>query len=108
MDLEWSAADLAFRDEVRAFFAENLTPEIRKAGALMTSVYADHDLGLKWQRILAKKGWAAPAWPVEYGGCGWSVSQHYIFARERVAAGAPPVTPMGIQLIGPVLIHSGR
>lgn len=107
MDLEWTADDLAFRDEVRAFFRDNLTDELRAAGRLMTSVYADHDASMKWQAILHAKGWAAPAWPVEYGGCGWSVLQRYIFTRERVAAGAPPVSPMGIQMCGPAIIGHG-
>lgn len=107
MDLNWSAADLAFRDEVRAFFDENLTDEIRDAGRLMTSVYAQHEASMKWQSVLYARGWAAPAWPAEYGGCGWSVLQRYIFTRERVAAGAPPVSPMGVQMCGPALIGYG-
>jgi alkylation response protein AidB-like acyl-CoA dehydrogenase len=107
MDIEWSPGELAFRDEVSAFFREAMTPEIRAAGRLMSSVYADHRLSLEWQRILTRRGWAAPAWPVEYGGCDWSVAQHYIFARERAAAGAPPLSPMGIQMCAPALIAFG-
>ena len=42
--------DLAFRDEVRAFSGRKLTPELRRAGRLMTSVYADHDASMEWQR----------------------------------------------------------
>ena len=64
MDLQWTATDLAFRDEVRAFLDAKLTPELRQAGRLMTSVYADHDASMEWQRILHERGWAAPAWPV--------------------------------------------
>ena len=63
MDLEWSATDLAFRDEVRSFLDDKLTPELRQAGRLMTSVYSDHDASMAWQRILHERGWAAPAWP---------------------------------------------
>ena len=107
MDLSWSAADTRFREEVREFIAAELTPDLRKAGRSMTSVYADYDVGMKWQRILHKRGWAAPAWPVEYGGCGWSVAQRYIFASEMAAAGAPPTSPMGIGMCGPVLIGHG-
>ena len=73
----------------------------------MTSVYAQHDVAMKWQTILHAKGWVAPAWPVENGGCGWTVLQRYIFTRERVAAGAPPVSPMGVQMCGPALIGYG-
>lgn len=107
MHVRWSEADLRFRDEVRAFLASELTPEMRRATALMTSVYAPHDLSMAWQQILHARGWAAPAWPVEYGGCGWSAAQRYIFASELAAAGAPPLSPMGIGMCGPVLIGHG-
>jgi alkylation response protein AidB-like acyl-CoA dehydrogenase len=107
MDLQWSAADTAFRDEVRSFLDEKLTPEIRKAGRLMTSVYSDHDASMEWQRILHERGWAAPAWPVEYGGCDWTLAQHYIFSRESTLAGAPPLSPMGIRMVAHAIIAYG-
>ena len=107
MKLDWSEEDLAFRDEVRAFLAAELPAELRAAGSLMTSVYADPEASFEWQRILYAKGWVAPAWPVEHGGCGWTVTQRYIWARERIAAGAPPLSPMGLQMCGPALIGHG-
>jgi alkylation response protein AidB-like acyl-CoA dehydrogenase len=107
MDIEWSPQERAFRDEVRRFFAANLTDELRAAGRLMTSVYSDHDASLEWQRILVRKGWAAPAWPVEYGGCDWTVAQHYIFACEYARSGAPLLSPMGIKMCAPALIAFG-
>ena len=107
MKLDWSDADLAFRDEVRAFLTAELTAELRAAGSLMTSVYADPQASFEWQRILHAKGWVAPAWPVEHGGCAWTVTQRYIWARERIAAGAPPLSPMGLQMCGPALIGHG-
>ncbi|MGV0791675.1 acyl-CoA dehydrogenase family protein [Mycolicibacterium sp. XJ1819] len=107
MDMTWSDADLAFRDEVRTFLDEKLTPELHRAGRLMTSVYADHDASIKWQRILHERGWAAPAWPVEYGGCDWTLTQHYIFSRESQLAGAPSLSPMGIRMVAHALIAFG-
>jgi alkylation response protein AidB-like acyl-CoA dehydrogenase len=107
MRIEWSAEERAFRDEVRRFLAAELSAELRAAGSLMTSVYADPDLALQWQRILLRRGWAAPAWPVAYGGCDWSAAQHYIFARELALAGAPPLSPMGIQMCAPAIIAFG-
>jgi alkylation response protein AidB-like acyl-CoA dehydrogenase len=107
MDLEWSATDKAFRDEVRGFLDEKLTPELRRAGRLMTSVYADHEASMEWQRILHERGWAAAAWPVEYGGCDWSLTQHYIFSRESTLAGAPSLSPMGIRMVAHALIAFG-
>jgi alkylation response protein AidB-like acyl-CoA dehydrogenase len=107
VDIEWSQQERAFRDEVRQFFTMNLTDELRAAGRLMTSVYSDHEASLEWQRILAARGWAAPAWPVEYGGCDWSVAQHYIFASEYARSGAPLLSPMGIKMCAPALIGFG-
>jgi len=107
METAWTAEELAFRDEVRAFLGEALTPELRAAGRSMTSVYAHPDVSLPWQRILHAKGWVAPAWPVEYGGCGWSAAKRSIFAEELSLAGAPPLSPMGLGMCGPVLIGHG-
>ena len=107
MELSWSEDDQRFRRDVRDFLESELTPDLRRAGRSLTSVYADYAVGMAWQRVLHARGWAAPAWPVEYGGCGWSVAQRYIFASECAAAGAPPVSPMGIGMCGPVLIGHG-
>jgi alkylation response protein AidB-like acyl-CoA dehydrogenase len=107
MESGWSAADLAFRTEVREFLDRELTPELRRAGRLMTSVYADHDASMAWQAILHRRGWAAPAWPVEHGGCDWSRTQHYLFTRESILAGAPALSPMGIRMVAHVIIRFG-
>ncbi len=107
MQIAWSDDERAFRTEVRTFLDDALTPELRAAGRNMTSVYAHPTISLTWQRILHAKGWAAPAWPVEYGGCGWSAARRSIFAAELSAAGAPPLSPMGLGMCGPVLIGHG-
>ncbi|GAA4282648.1 acyl-CoA dehydrogenase family protein [Brevibacterium daeguense] len=107
MDLQYSPADEEFRDEVRTFLEENLTPELRRAGRLATSVYHDHEASMKWQEILRRRGWAAPGWPVEHGGCGWTASQHYIFSRESTIAGAPALSPMGIKMVAHAIIKFG-
>lgn len=103
MDLDWTADDMAFAAEARRFFEDELTPELRDAGRLMTSVYADHELGLAWQAKLHARGWAAPSWQVEHGGQDWTDAQHYLFERERIMAGAPPVSPMGIHMVAYVI-----
>lgn len=107
MDYDWSEADKAFRDEVRGFLREKLTPELRAAGRLQTSVYSDHEASMQWQRILHERGWAAPGWPVEHGGCDWTLTQHYIFNRELSLAGAPALSPMGIRMVAPAIIAFG-
>lgn len=107
MDLNWSDDDLAFRDEVRAFLDAKLTDDLREAGRLMTSVYAEHEASMAWQAILHERGWAAPAWPVEYGGCDWTLTQHYIFSRECQLAGAPSLSPMGIRMVSHAIMKFG-
>ena len=107
MDMDWSPADLAFRDEVRAFLREQLSADLIDAGRRMTSGYADHDASLKWQSILHARGWAAPGWGAEHGGQDWTVAQHYIFTRELADAGAPSLSPMGISMVAHVLIRFG-
>lgn len=107
MDLELSPQDLAFRDEVRAFLDANLTPEMRAAGARMTSVFCEPRHSLPWQRILHARGWAAPSWPKAYGGPGWTEVQRSIFAAECARASAPGLAPMGLRMAGPVIMGYG-
>lgn len=107
MDLAFRPDEEDFREEVRDFLADHLTEDLRQYAARMTSVYAQKEIGLAWQKILVAQGWAAPSWPVEYGGCDWSLAQHYIFDVEMARAGAPPLSPMGIGMCGPALIGHG-
>lgn len=107
MHLDLSAEDLAFRDEVRTFLEAHLTPELRRAGRRATSVFMDRTYSLAWQKILHARGWVAPAWPVKYGGTGWSEMQRYIFAAECARAGAPSLAPMGLKMVGPVIMGYG-
>lgn len=107
MNLDLTADELAFRDEVRAFLEEALTPELREAGRRATSVFMDKRFSLPWQQILHARGWAAPSWPKAYGGPGWSEMQRHIFAAECARAGAPSLAPMGLRMVGPVIMGYG-
>jgi hypothetical protein len=105
MDLEFSPADLAFRDEVRRFIADSLPDDLRRrvarGGHLAKEDY------LAWHRILHRRGWSAPNWPKEYGGPGWSPTQRYIFDQECAASGTPPLSPFGVSMVGPVIYTFG-
>lgn len=107
MDLTINKKYQDFREEVRAFLAESLTPELRRAGRLTTSVFSDSDSAMAWQKILYKKGWVAPHWPEEYGGTGWDIVERSIFAEECLKAEAPLLVPMGLQMCGPCIIGYG-
>lgn len=108
MHLDLHPADLAFRDAVRAFLDASLTAELREVGRRATSVFTDKRHSLAWQKILHARGWAAPSWPRDYGGPGWTEIQRYIFAAECARAQAPNLAPMGLRMIGPVLMGYGR
>jgi acyl-CoA dehydrogenase len=107
MDLSLTSDERAFQDEVRAFLDEALTPELRAAGRLATSVFAEPEFSLPWQRKLYEKGWVAPSWPKEYGGAGWGEMKRAIFAAECARAGAPSLSPMGLRMVGPCLMGHG-
>jgi len=77
MDLNYSAEELAFRDEVRSWLADNVPADLRKK-VLDYEELSKADL-VRWHKILAAKGWLAPFWPREWGGTDWNVTQRYIF-----------------------------
>ena len=100
-------ADTAFREEVRQVLAAKLTPELRQVGRRASGVFAPYPDGHPWFRILAERGWSVPSWPVEWGGCGWSVRQHDIFASELAAANAPALAGQGTRMVAPVVMAFG-
>jgi alkylation response protein AidB-like acyl-CoA dehydrogenase len=101
MDLEFSAEDRAFREEVRSFIAANYPAETRRKQIAREELGREDYLG--WHRILAARGWSAPAWPVEYGGTGWSAVQRYIFSEEIARADCVRLLPFGLQMVAPVI-----
>jgi alkylation response protein AidB-like acyl-CoA dehydrogenase len=107
MDLTFNPRHEAFRDEVKRFFDEKLTDELREAGRLCAGIYSDYPIAVRWHRILNDQGWAVPSWPVEHGGTGWDVVQSYIYQTEYTKAEAPPITPNATRMVGPVIIAYG-
>jgi len=107
MDMEFSPADLAFREEVRDFLAENLPDRLRDGARRTPGVFVEPDIGMEWHRILYKQGWVAPHWPKEDGGTGWTPTQKFIFEKECALAGAPSLAILGLRLVGPVICHFG-
>ena len=105
MDLEFSPEELAFQSEVRSFIAENYPTELR--GKQDEGDELSKEDFLSWHRILAKKGWVAPAWPVEFGGTGWTATQKYIWSEETAAADCIRLMPFGLAMVGPVIYTFG-
>lgn len=107
MTLIADSALAAFQAEVRAFLDAELTAELREGAARTTSVFVDPSISLPWQAILHRRGWAAPEWPAQFGGPGWDDMQRYIFAAECARAGTPSLSPMGLKMVAPVIMHYG-
>jgi alkylation response protein AidB-like acyl-CoA dehydrogenase len=105
VELRFTPEEEAFRQEVRRFFAESLPPHFarREARGLQLS----RSEQIEWQNILARQGWLAPHWPVEWGGTGWSVVQHYIFDLESSLANAPRPVGFAYSMLAPVLLKYG-
>ncbi len=105
MNLDFSAEDLAFRDEVRSFLADSYPASLR--GKQDEGDELSKEDFLSWHKVLAKKGWAAPAWPVEYGGTGWTSTQRYIWSEETARADCIRLMPFGLAMVGPVIYTFG-
>jgi alkylation response protein AidB-like acyl-CoA dehydrogenase len=100
MQTHFSEDDLAFQTEVREFLSQNF-------GAELSSRIQSRDTFkagiIEWQKVLHKKGWIAPGWPVEYGGTDWSDTQNFIFDNERASLGIPAINPFGLKMVAPVI-----
>ena len=107
MNLLLDADDAAFRGEVQSFLAAYLTPALQRGQYLNAAIYPEPEISGAWQKILHRRGWLVPLWPREWGGTGWTPVQRFIFETECALAGAPLVHPMGVRLLGPVLLRYG-
>ena len=106
MDLAFNQAELEFRDEVRAFLRDKLPSDMRRRVHLGDHSHFREDIP-RWQKILNERGWGAPAWPVEFGGTGWSKTQQFIFETECALADAPAQLAFGVKMVAPVLMRFG-
>ncbi len=105
MAFNFGEKDQAFRREVREFMHRSLPEDIREIAERGQRFDMEHYV--RWHKILFERGWAAPNWPVEHGGPGWTPTQKYIFQEELGLSGAPVPPPFGVGMIGPVLIAFG-
>ena len=106
MDLRFTDAENAFREDVRAFIRTALPAGLRakvRAGRRIS-----RDETVAWQKLLNQQGYAVPHWPVEHGGRDWTPVQRYILREEMDCAPAPPLIALGINLVAPVIIAFGN
>jgi alkylation response protein AidB-like acyl-CoA dehydrogenase len=92
----------AFRDEVREFLAEALTPEMHEQ---------IHRTGTnhipEFSQRLTERGWMAPSWPVEYGGAGRDPMEVQALHEEMSIAAAPLYGIGTTMMIASVILEVG-
>src|SRR3954454_19790972 len=99
-----------FRAELRAWLEANLDDETRAAGRPDGTVDSGDQVDVlrRWQHKLADAGYAAIAWPKEYGGRGAGVLEQVIHAEEMDRARAPyDLNPIGMSNIAPSIMTWG-
>ena len=106
MHVSFTNEENDFQKEVNSFFNEKYPADIKEKQN--KSVPLEKDDFIRWQKTLYEQGWAAPNWPIEYGGTGWTPVQKYIFANENAKANAPAIVPFGLGMVGPVIYTYGN
>ena len=107
MEFRDNAAIASFRDEVRDWINNDLSAEEREFDDFGMSADESYQRVLAVRKKLSAKGWAAPAWPKEYGGMGASVRQQAVFNEELSYNRVPGPDFIGINYVGPTLMLYG-
>jgi alkylation response protein AidB-like acyl-CoA dehydrogenase len=105
MQLQVSEEDRLFQRDVRVFLSENLDPQLSRKVELGYPISKEEQDS--WTRVLNARGWAAPNWPVEVGGPGWTMLRRHLFDIEMKMHHAPELQGFGFSMVGPAIIKYG-
>jgi alkylation response protein AidB-like acyl-CoA dehydrogenase len=103
MYLEESPEQQQLRVELRAYYADLLTDEVR------AGLVEGGEGGKAWEhciRQVGKDGWLGIGWPTEFGGQGRPATDQFIYFDETRRAGAP-FPFVTITTVGPTLMRYG-
>jgi alkylation response protein AidB-like acyl-CoA dehydrogenase len=104
MDLNLTADQESFRDEVRAWLADNVPAEPLAPPSTPEGLEAHR----AWERTLDDAGYAAIHWPKAYGGRDADLLTQAIFQEEYTLAGAPErINVLALGLAGPTILAFG-
>ena len=108
MDLGFSAAEEAFREEIRTWLDANLPSEWRHRGIGGYREDDEESIQREWQRRLYDGGWLKLAWSAEHGGRAATPVMQAIYQEEMARAGAPIILGrLGVTLLAPTLLVHG-
>ena len=105
MQLELSADDAAFREEMRTFFTTEVDQDIRDTVAARRELTKDHIV--RSQRTLNAARLAVPHWPAEWGGRDWTPLRRHLWHEEMQRACVPPPLSFNTNMVGPVIATFG-
>ena len=105
MDLSFTPAELAFRDQARKFFRSEIPEAIRDK--VRDGIELTREDIVTQHRILNSQGWAVPNWPVAHGGQSWSPVELYLYQDEMQQAGVPGPLAFNASMVGPVIAQFG-
>ncbi len=99
------------RKELRAWLDEHFTDEVREAVAYRmegTAHVVPFEALRAWNATLFDAGWAAPSWPVAFGGRDAGILEQLAISEEMAAVGAPGVVnAIGVANIAPAIMTYG-
>ena len=105
MKLQLNEEDQRFQEEVGTFLSENLDQDLSEKVKHGYPISKEEQDG--WTRILNTRGWAAPNWPIEVGGPGWTMLRRHLFDIEMKMHQAPELQGFGFSMVGPAIIKYG-
>nr|HMR97017.1 acyl-CoA dehydrogenase family protein [Microthrixaceae bacterium] len=103
MHIAYTEDQQRLRDELRAYYDDLLTDEVKEL------LHQEAGVGPTHRRIvkqMATDGWLGIGWPTEYGGQGRSQMEQFIFFDESMRMGAP-VPMLTINTVGPTIMQYG-
>ena len=103
MHVAYTPEQLALRDELRAYYRQLLTDDLREA------LHAEMGCGPTTRatvKQMAADGWLGIGWPKEYGGQGRDQFDQFIFYDESMRSGAP-VPMLTVNTVGPTIMQFG-
>jgi len=106
MHISYTPEQEQLRRELRAYFAELITPERREALMVTAGEYGSGEVYRETVSQMGRDGWLALGWPREYGGQARSTMDQLIFTDEAAIAGAP-VPFLTINSVAPTIMAFG-
>ena len=103
MEIGYTEEQQALKDELRAYYANLLTPEVE---AELVHAGGIGPVVRKVVRQMGADGWLGIGWPKEWGGQGRSAIEQFIFFDESMRSGAP-VPMLTINTVGPTIMQFG-